>query len=157
MLCGGDTDSCAGDAERELGGFTATESAVDAAVDEEFEAAELVRRREAARRGRLPAVAGVGAFRLMRAASWFREGMRVPAEGRLSSDLAGASWVVAAGGGVVDIVGVDGQAHSSGALCSARWDLLDCITFRIPDSEFATSFPTSPVPELQQIRVRISS
>ena len=88
------------------------ESDVDAAAEEVLEVCELVRSRAAARRGRLAAVAGVGASSLMRAASWLREGMRVPAAGR--SDFADASCVVvvvAGGGGVEDIVEVGGQAH----------------------------------------------
>ena len=100
--CGAETESAAGDAERDVGGFTATESLVDAAADEAVEFCELVRSSDAASRGRLPAVAGLGPFRLMRAASWFSDGIRVEL-GR--SDLAGASWaVVVAGGGGVDIV-----------------------------------------------------
>ena len=107
MLWGGETERVLGDSERDVGALTAMESVVEGAVDEGVELWELVRRSEAARRGRLPAVAGVGAFRLMRAASWLRDGMRVPAEGL--SDFAEASWVVVAGGGEEDIVAVGGQ------------------------------------------------
>ncbi len=110
LLRGGEMGSWAGDSARVMGGFTMVESDVDAAAEEVL---ELVRRRAAARRGRLAALAGVGASSLMRAASWLREGMRV-AEA-LRSGLPDASWavVVAAGGGVVDIVGVGGQDSSS--------------------------------------------
>ena len=86
---------------------------MDAAAEEVVEFVELVRRREAARRGRLPAPAGLGALRFMRAASWLREGMRVPEEGR--SGFEDASWdvvVVVAGGEGVDIVEVAGQAQA---------------------------------------------
>ena len=89
------------------------ESDVDAAAEEVLEVCELVRSRAAARRGRLAAVAGVGASSLMRAASWLREGMRVPEEGR--SGFVDASWdvvVVVAGGEGVDIVEVGGQAQA---------------------------------------------
>ena len=121
-----------GDSEREVGALTRIESAVDGAAEEGVELWELVRRREAARRGRFPAVAGVGAFRLIRAASWLRDGMRVPAEGL--SDFAEASWLVAAGGGEVDIVAVGGQTQDSLSLQapSQLGRRLDCITVRLP-------------------------
>ena len=142
MLWGGETESAAGDSEREVGGLTATESDADAAVDEVVELVELVRRSEAARRGRLPAVAGVGAFRLMRAASWLREGMRGPADGR--SDLDGASWgaVVVVGGGDADIVGVGGQAHRRWLRALSLATAADCITVRIPVYAVAFLFST---------------
>jgi len=50
---GGEVDSAAGDVERVMGALTATESATDVVV--ESEVWEPVRRKEAARRGRLAA------------------------------------------------------------------------------------------------------
>jgi len=47
---GGEVESAAGDVERVTGALTATESAMDVAVEREVW--EPVRRREAARRGR---------------------------------------------------------------------------------------------------------
>ena len=144
MLWGGETERVLGDSERDVGALTAMESVVEGAVDEGVELWELVRRSEAARRGRLPAVAGVGAFRLMRAASWLREGMRGPADGR--SDLAGASWgaVVVVGGGDADIVGVGGQAHRRWLRALSLATAADCITVRIPVVTVAFLFSTWP-------------
>jgi hypothetical protein len=72
-----------GDTERVEGGFTATESTVEALVDREV--VDPVRSTEAARRGRTAAAVlfdddelGVELLMLIRAASWFREGSLEP-------------------------------------------------------------------------------
>ena len=114
-----------------LGGFTAIESAFETVV-EAREDCEPVRRSAAANRGRDEEDDDVLlGLRLMRAASWLREGMRGPADGR--SDLAGASWgaVVVVGGGDADIVGVGGQAHRRWLHALSLATAADCITVRI--------------------------
>lgn len=113
-LPGGDVARLAGEAERDPGGFTATESEVDAAAELDTEPCELVRRRAAARRGREAADAGlVFALRLMRAASWFSEGMREPVEGLSGLGASSGSEGCAAG---VDIVAVEEDVEDS--VCS---------------------------------------
>ena len=85
---GGDVESPAGDADRVLlGALTATESVVDATVDNE--AFEPVRRSDAASLGRGADVVVVPVG-LILAASWLREGGRLAPGG-----LAGFSLVVA--------------------------------------------------------------
>lgn len=82
VLWGGDAESAAGDVDLVLGAFTTIESAADVALDAS-ETCEPVRRRAAARRGREAEDADVlFVLRLMRAASWFNDGMRAPAAGR---------------------------------------------------------------------------
>ena len=73
-----------------LGTLTAVESALDAVLDI-IEAAEPVRRRDAANRGRdaVDAAEDVG-LRLMRAASWLRDGMRAPGGGLSGFGASGA-------------------------------------------------------------------
>ena len=92
-----------GEDERvEEGTLTATESdveATEAVADVAREVVELVLKREAARRGREAGAVPEPVFRLMRAASWFRDGMRGPAEGR-SAFVALVAVVLAATGGV---------------------------------------------------------
>lgn len=64
-----------------LGTLTAVESALDAALDAS-ETDDPVRKSDAARRGRDAEDAEVDVgFKLIRAASWLRDGMRVPAAG----------------------------------------------------------------------------
>ena len=107
-----------------------------AAAELAVEFCELVRRSDAASRGRLPAVAGVGPFRLMRAASWFRDGMRGADGGRSGLDVEeGASAEGGAGGagrgGEADmVVGVVGQADGAARAYSMRAKIAsgDCIT-----------------------------
>lgn len=83
VLCGGDAESAVGDVDLVFGTFTAVESAADVAALEATETCDPVRRREAARRGReAEEEEEVFAFRLMRAASWFNDGIRAPAAGR---------------------------------------------------------------------------
>lgn len=84
LLRGGEADNAVGEVDLVLGALTTMESEADAPVaDEDSEVCDPVRRREAARRGRTADEELVGAaFRLIRAASWFREGIRTPAEGR---------------------------------------------------------------------------
>ena len=79
-----------------LGTFTAVESALDAVLDI-IEAAEPVRRRDAANRGRdaVDAAEDVG-LRLMRAASWLRDGMRAPGGGLSGFGASGAGGASAA-------------------------------------------------------------
>ena len=104
VLPGGEVDNVAGDSERDPGGLTVTESVVDAAVDESDDCEDVLRS-AAARRGRAAADAGLEpAFRLIRAASWLSDGMRVPEEGRsgfgASIFVTGVSAVVAGAAGV---------------------------------------------------------
>lgn len=102
VLWGGEELSCAGEVERVLGTLTAVESALDTldAALELRDTAEPVRSSDAAKRGRDADDAEVeGGFRLIRAASWLRDGMRVPAEGRSGFGASGAGAVSA-----VDIV-----------------------------------------------------
>ena len=90
---GGDVESAAGDVDLVLGTFTAVESAADVALDAR-ETCEPVRKSAAARRGREAEDEEVlFALRLMRAASWFSDGMRGPAAGRsgLGTSMTGAS------------------------------------------------------------------
>jgi len=63
-----------------MGALTATESAIDVAVERDV--CELVRRREAARRGRFERFIEGGVAAPIRAASWLSEGRRPPDEGR---------------------------------------------------------------------------
>lgn len=69
LLRGGDVERAAGDVDRVLGGFTATESATEAAAEDASEVDDPVRRREAASLGRMEDVGAVFGLRLMRAAS----------------------------------------------------------------------------------------
>ena len=79
-----------------LGTLTAVESALDAVLDI-IEAAEPVRRRDAANRGRdaVDAAEDVG-LRLIRAASWLRDGMRAPGGGLSGFGASGAGGASAA-------------------------------------------------------------
>jgi len=76
---GGEVERAAGEVDRVMGALTATESAMDVAVERDV--CELVRRREAARRGRVEAIDGGGVLAPMRAASWLSEGRRPLEEG----------------------------------------------------------------------------
>jgi hypothetical protein len=82
---GGEVESAAGEVERVCGGLTATESAREVVVERDV--CELVRRREAASRGRVEAMEmdGGGVLAPMRAASWLREGRRPLEEGGRSA------------------------------------------------------------------------
>ena len=80
---GGEVERAPGEVERVTGAFTATESAMDVAVERDV--CEPVRRREAARRGRAEALDGGGVLAPMRAASWLSEGRRPLEEGGRSS------------------------------------------------------------------------
>lgn len=84
LLRGGEVDKAVGDVDLVLGALTAIESELDTPVaDDDKEVCDPVRRRDAARRGRTTEGLLVGAaFKLIRAASWFREGIRTPDEGR---------------------------------------------------------------------------
>jgi hypothetical protein len=86
LLWGGETFSWVGEVDLVLGALTAVESALDTTLDA-TDADEPVRRRDAARRGRDADDAEEVGLRLMRAASWLRDGMRAPGAGR--SDLEG--------------------------------------------------------------------
>jgi hypothetical protein len=87
----------AGDSERGVGALAATESPALATVAREAE--ELVRRRAAAKRGRATGATPEEGAALMRAASWFREGIR---------ELLGRSGLDGASGlGVASVVDVD--------------------------------------------------
>ncbi len=77
---GGEVESAPGEVERVTGALTATESASDVVV--ETDVWEPVRRREAARRGRLADEWVEGVFAPIRAASWLRDGRRLAEEGR---------------------------------------------------------------------------
>ena len=93
VLLGGDVESAAGDVDLVLGTFTAVESAADVAFDAK-DTCEPVRKRAAARRGREAEDEELlFALRLMRAASWFSDGMRAPVVGRsgLGTSTTGAS------------------------------------------------------------------
>lgn len=101
VLWGGDVERAAGDVERVLGAFTATESAVVPCDD--IDACEPVRSSAAARRGREAEEADVVfAFRLMRAASWLSDGMRAPAAGR--SGLGTSMGASVVGADIVEVV-----------------------------------------------------
>ena len=103
---GGEVERFPGDVERVFGTFTTMESAVDVAFVE-TELLEPVRKREAARRGRLFGTELlVGVLVPMRAASWFSEGMR-PAEGPRSGLGTSIEGGAGAGGLVVMAVMVD--------------------------------------------------
>ena len=82
-----------GDVDRVLGGFTAIESAADATVESDVD--EAVRRTEATRRGR-GALGGLTCgpsllFKLIRAASAFRDGKRLAG---LAASVAGGEVAV---------------------------------------------------------------
>jgi hypothetical protein len=81
---GGEVERAAGEVDRVTGALTATESAMDVVVESDVD--EPVRRREAARRGRVvEAWDGGGVLAPMRAASWLSEGRRPPEEGGRST------------------------------------------------------------------------
>src|SRR5579863_40372 len=69
------------------GGLTATESAMDVAVERDVW--EPVRRKEAARRGRFEGFVGGGVAAPIRAASWLSEGRRPADEGRSGFEWSG--------------------------------------------------------------------
>lgn len=91
-----------GEDERVEGILTATESEVDAAEAAVLEVAkevvELVLSSAAARRGREAGAVPEPALRLMRAASWFREGMRGPGVGRSDLETSLVVVLLATGG-----------------------------------------------------------
>lgn len=104
MLWGGDVERPAGDVERVLGGLTAIESAFDTVVDAS-EVCDPVRNNAAASRGRVPDDEVVlGTLRLMRAASWFNEGILAPVDGL--SCFVGSGAASFAGVAMVDVVNV---------------------------------------------------
>ena len=114
VLWGGDVESAAGDVDLVLGALTAVESAADVAF-EASDACDPVRSSEAARRGREADDEDVElGLRLMRAASWFNDGIRAPGAGRSGLGASTATSVV--GADMVELVVSDDELSSLASL-----------------------------------------